>query len=77
VTPEEALSAKSRQKVSKNSYDVALGLMSEDDADGWRRIVDDHRFESYVQVADAMTLFLSEKYGSDHVVARGAIPRDT
>jgi hypothetical protein len=53
----------------------AYAFMDEKDTAAWRAIVEAGRYESYRQVARAITLFLTENYNVDHVVSQNAIPR--
>jgi hypothetical protein len=75
VTPEQALATVAGGFKKSSSLDVALAFMDEKDAVAWRSLIDSGKYESYRQVARAVTLFLKENYGIDHVVSQNAIPR--
>jgi hypothetical protein len=75
VTPQDALSAVAGGKHRKSSLEIAYSYMSEDDVVAWRSLVEKGHYDSYKQVARAVSLFLAENYGIDHVVSSNAIPR--
>ena len=75
MTPEEALATAAGGVRKNSSLDIAYTLMGEKDAVAWRDIVEAGRYESYRQVARAITLFLAENYNVEHVVSQNAIPR--
>jgi hypothetical protein len=75
VTPEEALANVGGAVKKNSSLDTAYAFMDEKDAVAWKAIVEAGRYESYRQVARAITLFLKENYNVDHVVSQNAIPR--
>lgn len=75
MTPEEALANVGGAVKKNSSLDTALSFMDEKDAVAWRSLIDSGKYESYRQVARAVTLFLKENYNVDHVVSQNAIPR--
>ena len=75
MTPEEALAVAAGGNQRKSSLEIAYSHMSEDDVVAWRTLVEKGRYDSYKQVARAITLFLANNYKIDHVVSANAIPR--
>jgi hypothetical protein len=75
VTPEEALANVGGAIKKNSSLDTALAFMDEKDAVAWRSLIEAGKYESYRQVARAITLFLKENYKIEHVVSQNAIPR--
>ena len=75
MTPEEALATVAGGVKKQSSLDVALAFMNDKDAAAWAGLIEAGKYESYRQVARAVTLFLKENYGVEHVVSSNAIPR--
>lgn len=75
MTPEQALAVAAGGIKKQSSLDVALSFMDEKDAVVWRSLIEAGKYESYRQVARAVTLFLRENYNVEHVVSQNAIPR--